>query len=719
MASEFALSFTLDGMALARRTRTGEWRTLGTVAADSPVRGLEMRALAQRVRRHSGGDARVALLVPDTEVLCFDLPEVPGGRAAEAAKVRAALDGRTPYALEELCFDWVVAHGRLQVAAVACELLDELTGLSRGAGFDVQEISAVLPPGSYAAEPVFVPRATMASADAETPAATPVETPVAETAPEPVAETAPEPAAAPAPEPAADARPEPAAAIASEAAPDAPEPAASTQPEVVADGAPETVEAAATADEQPETKRSAPGAEAALPTPPVSGTDAEAGELEPRAHRRAAGRRRVEAEPGEGPAENKPAEVPAPVSFSSKRDGAARLGRRPGPVLFGRAPAASGAPTPLGTLPAATGPDTGRPRFSTAASAGSGGAAAALRAEATPDVVQVGKARLAEAAPEPRPSSAPVNAFEARPPVVTPLASPAAPSARSRAGDEGLALFGRYGRGEFAEEARETRRMRRVAGAGILAVLLAGGAFWWFGDAAGAAQTGAIAPPADLRIGTQDVAPAPAPAASSEPTPEAVAAVPPVTAPAVSAATADAPPPAPLADAPRAALPELSADSLSLEALALPPEPRRPLVVSGARLPDYGSGPGDTAPSAPGSRAPVTESAAGPASSASATATQPTVSTVAEAVAAAVAEAAALAPPPGAAGSATDVDLRAGQPAVVPPTRPAPELATSQPLPATQVQTPAADTPRPRARPGAAVPEVAGTVAAAAAVEAS
>lgn len=736
MVSEFALSFTLDGMALARRTRTGEWRTLGSVAADSPVRGLEMRALAQRVRRHTGGNARVALLVPETEVLCIDLPGVSGGREAEAAAARALLEGRTPYAIDELCLDWVAAQGRLQVAAVACELLEELRALAQGAGFEVHEISAVLPPESFAGVPAFtLPAFTLPGEAAAPLAETTPETaaggatpPPATAAPEPEAEPASAVELAPTPAPTPAAAPEPAAAVASGEAgdaragearsgPAAAMPDAGAAPKAATQAAPEPPGAV---DETPAAGPSTPGDEPGQAARSGQEALSGAGASATRAGRRAGLRRPDEAEL---------ADVPAPVSFSSKRDSTVRIGRRAAPMHLGRTPPASGAPVSLGALPSAPGPDTARPRFS-ATAAGVAAASVALRAEAAPGVLAVGKAAPEEAGPDRRPSGLPLATPEPRSPKVMPIVQPEAPSAHPAARPGLHAPLGGPGLGRIDEDLQETHRMRRVAAAGVLVVALIGGVFWWMGgDSPGpgegvpedraaslapdAAQTGpneTIAAPSDLRIGTGEAVPRPVPEATPEPPPETLATTAPEAlspAPSDAPVLADLPAPAAQAEAPRAALPEFSAGSVTLETLAMPLAARRPLLVTGPGLPDYGAGPGDALPAIPGAAAALLPTAP---------TAEPTpgrdvaTSSIAEAVAAAVAEAAGAAQAPGAA----RVDLRAGQPAIVPPARPATEPALAAPAPAppsgVRVETATPDTLRPRARPVAA-PVVAAPVA--------
>lgn len=103
---------------------------LGEVAFDD----TELDARIADLRQQAGGDTIV--LVPRSEVLFCDLDPTGGGDASEEAAIREALEGRTPYALDDLAFDWRRREDRrIAVAAVARETLEEADAFAAAQGF--------------------------------------------------------------------------------------------------------------------------------------------------------------------------------------------------------------------------------------------------------------------------------------------------------------------------------------------------------------------------------------------------------------------------------------------------------------------------------------------------------------------------------------------------------------------------------------------------------
>ena len=67
-----------------------------------------------------------------------------------------ALDGLTPYAIEDLAFDWQGEGDSVRVAAVARQTLREARDFARQYGFDGRGYCAAPAAGLYPGEPVFV-----------------------------------------------------------------------------------------------------------------------------------------------------------------------------------------------------------------------------------------------------------------------------------------------------------------------------------------------------------------------------------------------------------------------------------------------------------------------------------------------------------------------------------------------------------------------------------
>lgn len=273
MKPSFALTLSHESIGLLHRTAQG-WVPVGTVATDDP----DLDGALEYLRRTALGlepqGFATKLVIPNSEIL-YDSVFAPGPKAAiRRAQIAAALEGRTPYAVDELVFDWSGTGDMVQVAVVAREFLTEAEAFATKHGFNPVSFVALPDPGGFAAEPWFgtttcaesilapgekvvrdqdpirittraggrgKPAAAVAEPEppAEPPAAEPeppAETAARDAAPDPVVEPAPEPAAEAPAAPVAD--PEPAPQPDPVAAPDpAPEPALPAEPDPLPDPA--------------------------------------------------------------------------------------------------------------------------------------------------------------------------------------------------------------------------------------------------------------------------------------------------------------------------------------------------------------------------------------------------------------------------------------------------------------------------------------------------
>ncbi|WP_298434243.1 hypothetical protein [uncultured Jannaschia sp.] len=259
MTPEIALHLSLDGIAVLSRAPEGGWWREGVVRLDAEDMAEGLTRLRDRAAARVGEGFTSVLILPDSQLLYTSL-ERDDRKPDET--IRAFLKGRTPYAVEDLAYDWEQRGDRLQVAVVALETLleaetfaadfgfrpvavvadpedsiypglpnfgrtgiaTELLGgatldLNLGDGFDVTPAPAppAMPepepePEMAAPEPDDAPPAEP-EPEPEVTASDPAETAPAEPEPEPVAAapTIPAPAPAPEPEPVEAALPEAAA----------------------------------------------------------------------------------------------------------------------------------------------------------------------------------------------------------------------------------------------------------------------------------------------------------------------------------------------------------------------------------------------------------------------------------------------------------------------------------------------------------------------------
>ncbi|MAB08921.1 MAG: hypothetical protein CML50_23310 [Rhodobacteraceae bacterium] len=144
MVPNSALSLSFEGIALLRRADIG-WRLVDEVALDRDDLEAALRELCETASASAPDGAEVLLILPDEQLRYLDIPAPSEDSRLEEAAVRKALDGATPYDVEELVYDWHRRDGRLQVAAAARETLDEAESFVRAHGFVPVSFTATPP----------------------------------------------------------------------------------------------------------------------------------------------------------------------------------------------------------------------------------------------------------------------------------------------------------------------------------------------------------------------------------------------------------------------------------------------------------------------------------------------------------------------------------------------------------------------------------------------
>lgn len=156
-APDFALSFSSDAVHLMERAdppaaASVRWREKAVAAFDAPDFRAEMARLRKLVA--NGPDARVALIIPDDQILYTSLPVA--GEVRRNADLGRALDGLTPYPVTDLAWDWrPEGEGDVRVAAVARQTLREAEDFARRHGFAAEGFLADPPEGVFPATPQF------------------------------------------------------------------------------------------------------------------------------------------------------------------------------------------------------------------------------------------------------------------------------------------------------------------------------------------------------------------------------------------------------------------------------------------------------------------------------------------------------------------------------------------------------------------------------------
>ncbi|MFB9151577.1 hypothetical protein [Roseovarius ramblicola] len=155
MKPNFALDLTFDGITLLHRAGEAGWHVVGEVALDSPTLDGDLAALRRKANTLDPSGMRTKLVIPDDQIRYLDIPAAPAPHGDHDAAAADALDGATPYALDELAYDWTVRDARLYVAAVARETLDEAESFAREHKFNPVCFVADPDQKIYAGTPVF------------------------------------------------------------------------------------------------------------------------------------------------------------------------------------------------------------------------------------------------------------------------------------------------------------------------------------------------------------------------------------------------------------------------------------------------------------------------------------------------------------------------------------------------------------------------------------
>jgi hypothetical protein len=168
--------FDLDMSAVRLMRRDGgRWLEIAREKIDGA--DIEDRLMAMVDRVDSG--ASVDLFLPREQILYTDVKI--SSEASAGREIRAAMDGRTPYALDDLEIDWVLtAPNTARVAAIARETLDEAKAFAEVRGLGVSGLSSLADADDFPRMPDFgggpgIELSDVPAAVAKTPAAPPSE----------------------------------------------------------------------------------------------------------------------------------------------------------------------------------------------------------------------------------------------------------------------------------------------------------------------------------------------------------------------------------------------------------------------------------------------------------------------------------------------------------------------------------------------------------------
>jgi len=166
MKPNFALNLSHDSIALLHRTARG-WLEVGATALDAPDLGEALGYLRRSALGLAPHGVTTKLVIPNSQILYLEL-DAPGPDAARRrAQIRRGLEGRTPYAIDDLVFDWRGTGTTVQVAVIARETLAEAEKFAAEYRFNPISFVAIPEPGTFGGEPWFGPSTLAATLLAE------------------------------------------------------------------------------------------------------------------------------------------------------------------------------------------------------------------------------------------------------------------------------------------------------------------------------------------------------------------------------------------------------------------------------------------------------------------------------------------------------------------------------------------------------------------------
>lgn len=152
MTPNFALSLSFDGIRLLHRV-SGGWHLVGEAALDDPKLNDALATLRKTATALESAGLRTKLLIPNEQIkyLAIDSTQT------SIDDINAALDGATPYAIDELAIDFDRSGGRTHIAAVARETLEEAEAFAMEHDFAPVSFAAIAPPYTFSTEVFFGP----------------------------------------------------------------------------------------------------------------------------------------------------------------------------------------------------------------------------------------------------------------------------------------------------------------------------------------------------------------------------------------------------------------------------------------------------------------------------------------------------------------------------------------------------------------------------------
>jgi hypothetical protein len=154
MKPAFALHLDHDRVTLLHRSG-GSWVRVGAVALEEPEFDAALAVLRKTAIGLEPIGLTCKLILPPSQILYREVVAPGPDARSRKQQIRAALEGMTPYAVDDLVFDWSGAGETVRIAVVARETLDEAEEFAANHRFGPVSFVAIPGPGQFGGEPFF------------------------------------------------------------------------------------------------------------------------------------------------------------------------------------------------------------------------------------------------------------------------------------------------------------------------------------------------------------------------------------------------------------------------------------------------------------------------------------------------------------------------------------------------------------------------------------
>jgi hypothetical protein len=154
MKPTFALDFRDGQITLLHRTSRG-WSLVGSATFGAPDFDDALAYLRSTAMGLSPRGITTKLILPEDQILYTTVEVGSADPTRRRRLIRLGLEGRTPYPVDDLAWDWSGEGDEVQVAVIARETMAEAESFAVEHRFNPVSFVAVPPEGAFAGEPFF------------------------------------------------------------------------------------------------------------------------------------------------------------------------------------------------------------------------------------------------------------------------------------------------------------------------------------------------------------------------------------------------------------------------------------------------------------------------------------------------------------------------------------------------------------------------------------